>query len=129
MAVEVVPGKTLIRNQGIPADVGTVTCLCLDEANSNRRLILTCAHVVAPPGINAGLTVEAVDRSNNQGLGVIGDIVAASAPIDQIDLAVIELRPDVIANGSIEALGMPTGVSNLLWKGVKIDAACGMTGV
>jgi hypothetical protein len=127
--MEVVPGRTLIRNQGIPGDVGTVTCLCRDEADPDRRLILTCAHVVAPPGVNAGLIVEAVDKNNNQSLSVIGHIAAASTPLDQIDVAVIELRANVAANGSIDSLGMPAGVSNLLWKGVKIEAACGMTGV
>jgi hypothetical protein len=124
---KIICGGSLIRNRNITNSTGTANCLCLDRANPQRKFLLACAHVLAPPGVPIGDGIcEIVEQD---AATPIGKLIAFSAPADQIDVAVVELDAGVIVSGDISGLGVPAGVSKMLLKSVTIDLACGVSKV
>lgn len=102
---------------------GTLGCLVRRTGGgSGKPLFLTCAHVVAPPGFGIGKgTVE--DMAGNP----VGRVVAATAPPDGIDAALVELDTDI--DPALGELGVPTGWSTLLWPGIELRCIGATTGI
>ena len=121
------PGSKVWNANAGPKSAGTVCAIAKMTSAPDKRYLISCAHVLAPNGEEAGIGADKICVGPNG--DEVGVLIAAKEtgqpegnnPV--IDVAIAEINRDIAAaNPQFEGGGTITGLSKLRIKGLSVFA-------